>query len=214
MAKQNSNVLISSIYNSRKIILNLMKKQNYNIDEYSNFSINEVNSMLQNNQLDIKLEKNTKENKAYIHYYLGKTAKTITAKNLQDMIDDLFMVEEILTKNDTLFIILKTDINETITNVLKNIWEKDGIFIVIINIQRLQFNILEHSLVPPHRILSNEELEEVKIKYNIHKLSQLPEISRFDPVAQVIGIRPGQVCEIIRSSKTAVTCKYYRVCIQ
>jgi len=214
MAKQNSNVLISSIYNSRKIILNLMKKQNYNIDEYSNFSINEVNSMLQNNQLDIKLEKNTKENKAYIHYYLGKTAKTITAKNLQDMIDDLFVVEEILTKKDTLFIILKSDINETITNVLKNIWEKDGIFIVIINIQRLQFNILEHSLVPPHRILSEEELEEVKIKYNINKLSQLPEISRFDPVAQVIGIRPGQVCEIIRSSKTAVTCKYYRVCIQ
>jgi DNA-directed RNA polymerase subunit H len=191
-----------------------MFKQNYNIDEYSNFSINEVNSMFQNNQLDIKLEKKTKENKAYIHYYLGKNAKTITAKNLQDIIDDLFMVEEILTKNDTLFIILKSDINETITNVLKNIWEKDGIFIVIINIQRLQFNILEHSLVPPHRILSEEEVEEVKIKYNINKLSQLPEISRFDPVAQVIGIRPGQVCEIIRSSKTAVNTKYYRVCIQ
>ena len=78
MAKQNSNVLISSIYNSRKNILDLMYKQNYNIDEYSNFSINEVNSMFQNNQLDIKLEKNNKENKAYIHYYLGKTAKTIT----------------------------------------------------------------------------------------------------------------------------------------
>ena len=214
MAKQNSNVLISSIYNSRKHMLDLMKKQNYNVDEYSNFSINEVNSMFQNNQLDIKLEKINRENKAYIHYYLGKTAKTITAKNLQDMIDDLFMVEEMLTKNDTLFIILKSDINETITNLLKNIWEKDGIFIVIINIQRLQFNILEHSLVPPHRILSEEELEEVKIKYNINKLSQLPEISRFDPVAQVIGIRPGQVCEIIRSSKTAVSTKYYRVCIQ
>jgi DNA-directed RNA polymerase subunit H (RpoH/RPB5) len=62
--------------------------------------------------------------------------------------------------------------------------------------------------------LSEEEVEEVKIKYNINKLSQLPEISRFDPVAQVIGIRPGQVCEIIRSSKTAVNSKYYRVCIQ
>ena len=63
MAKQNSNVLISTIYNSRKHMLDLMKKQNYNIDEYSNFSINEVNSMFQNNQLDIKLEKNDKENK-------------------------------------------------------------------------------------------------------------------------------------------------------
>ena len=55
MAKQNSNVLISSIYNSRKNVLDLMKKQNYNVDEYSNFSINEVNSMFQNNQFDIKL---------------------------------------------------------------------------------------------------------------------------------------------------------------
>ena len=100
------------------------------------------------------------------------------------------------------------------TNELKNIWEKDGIFIVIINIRRLQYNILEHSLVPPHRILSEEEVEDIKIKYNITKLSHLPEISRFDPVAQVIGIRPGQVCEIIRSSKTSVTTKYYRVCIQ
>jgi len=214
MAKQNSNVLISSIYNSRKNILSLMETQDFNVDEYSNFSINEVNSMILYNQLDIKLEKNTKEYKAYIHYYLGKAAKTITAKNLQDIIDDLFGIEETLTKKDTLFIILKTDINETMTNELKNIWEKDGIFIVIINIRRLQYNILEHSLVPPHRILSEEEVEDIKIKYNITKLSQLPEISRFDPVAQVIGIRPGQVCEIIRSSKTSVTTKYYRVCIQ
>jgi DNA-directed RNA polymerase subunit H (RpoH/RPB5) len=214
MAKQNSNVLISSIYNSRKNILSLMETQDFNVDEYSNFSINEVNSMILHNQLDIKLEKNTKESKAYIHYYLGKAAKTITAKNLQDIIDDLFGIEETLTKKDTLFIILKTDINETMTNELKNIWEKDGIFIVIINIRRLQYNILEHSLVPPHRILSEEEVEDIKIKYNITKLSQLPEISRFDPVAQVIGIRPGQVCEIIRSSKTSVTTKYYRVCIQ
>ena len=117
MAKQNSNVLISSIYNSRKNILDLMEKQNYNVDEYSNFSINEVNSMFQNNQLDIKLEKKDKENKAYIHYYLGKTAKTITAKNLQDMIDDLFMVEEILTKNDTLFIMRVSLIN-LLSNVI------------------------------------------------------------------------------------------------
>ena len=41
---------------------------------------------------------------------------------------------------------------------------------------------------------------------------QFPDISRFDPVAQVIGIRPGQVCEILRPSKTAITAPYYRIC--
>ena len=51
------------------------------------------------------------------------------------------------------------------------------------------------------------------IRYNITDKVQFPDISRFDPVAQVIGLRPGQVCEITRASKTAIESKYYRVCI-
>ena len=55
MASQNSSILISHIYTSRKIILELLEKQNYNTSDYSNFSISEVNSMKQNNQLDMLL---------------------------------------------------------------------------------------------------------------------------------------------------------------
>ena len=193
-----------------------MEKQNYNIDEYENFSVNEVNSMLQNKQLDMLLEKKVEDpttkrkNKIYIRYYLAKTLK---AQNIQEIIDDLFNLEEILTKQDTLMIIIKDDMNETMTNLLKHIWEQDGILIVIQSIKRLQFNILEHTLVPPHRVLSNDEVSEIKKRYNIMDDSQFPDISRFDPVAQVIGIRPGQVCEIIRPSKTAITSYYYRICV-
>ena len=57
MASQNSSILISHIYNSRKIVLELMQKQGYNVNDYANFSINEVNSMKLNNQLDMLLEK-------------------------------------------------------------------------------------------------------------------------------------------------------------
>ena len=39
-----------------------------------------------------------------------------------------------------------------------------------------------------------------------------PDISRSDPVAKAIGIRPGEVCEIIRPSKTAISAPYYRIC--
>ena len=56
MASQNSSILISHIYNSRKVVLELMKKQGYNVNDYANFSINEVNSMKLNNQLDMLLE--------------------------------------------------------------------------------------------------------------------------------------------------------------
>jgi DNA-directed RNA polymerase subunit H (RpoH/RPB5) len=129
------------------------------------------------------------------------------------MIDDLFTMEETLTKQDTLMIIIKDDMNDTMLNLLKHIWEQEGILIVIQSIRRLQFNILENVLVPEHRILSNTEVVEVKKRYNITDNTQFPDISRFDPVAQVIGIRPGEICEITRPSKTAIEGKYYRICI-
>jgi len=216
MASQNSSSLISSIYNSRKTVLELMQKQGYNTSDYENFSITEVNAMKMNNQLDMLLEmkeadKTTNvKNKMYIRYYLGKTLRP---NNLEEMIDDLFNLEEILKKNDTLFIIIKDDINETLTNELKQIWERDGIFIVIESIKRLQFNILNHILVPEHKVMSEEDAQKMMKYYNVTDKSQLPDISRFDPVARVIGLRPGQVCHIIRPSKTAIKSDYYRVCV-
>lgn len=215
MTSQNSSILISTVYNSRKNVLDLMEKQGYNIEDYSNFSINEVNSMKSNNQLDMLLEKkeeNTtkRKNKIYIRYYLGKS---IRPTNLQEMIDDLFNLEEILKKDDTLFIIIKDEINETLTNELKHIWERDGNFIVIESIKRLQFNILNHTLVPKHVVIPESEVLEVMKKYNITDKIQFPDISRFDPVARAIGLRPGQVCKITRYSKTAIETFYYRICI-
>ena len=134
-------------------------------------------------------------------------------KNLQEMIDDLFVITETLKKTDTLFIIIKDDPNETLINELKHIWESEGIFIVVESIKRLQINILEHVLVPPHRVMVESEVVGIMKKYNIADRSLFPDISRFDPVARVIGLRPGQVCNIIRPSKTAIEANYYRVCI-
>jgi DNA-directed RNA polymerase subunit H len=235
MATQNTSSLISKIYTSRRVILDLMKRQDYEIADYDGFSINEVNTMVTNNQLDMMLEKKGKKQsqsqsqsqnedeegegqnasqvpktKIYIRYFL---TKTLRPANLQEMIDDLFNVEEILTKADTLFIVVKDDINDTLTNSLRHIWESEGIFIVLQTLTRLQFNILDHVLVPNHRVISEDEKILVKKRFNIMTDGQFPELPRFDPVAQVIGIRPGQVCEIIRPSKTAISSMYYRICV-
>lgn len=222
MASQNTSSLISQIYKSRMVILELMKKQNYHTQDYEGFSVNEVNTMKTNNQLDMILEKtvtkqgehdddNDKNNKKiYVKYYLSKSLRP---SNLQEIIDDLFTVEEVLTKQDTLLIVVKEDVNETLINTLKHIWESEKIFIVLIPLQRLQFNILEHILVPPHRVLNEAEKIAIKNRYNIVNDNEFPELSRFDPVAQAIGIRPGEICEITRPSKTAISSLYYRICI-
>jgi hypothetical protein len=206
---------VSTVYKSRRTIIQLMKEQGYNTTDYENFSINEVNSMYLNKQLDMLLEKNDtntttkRKDKIYIRYYL---AKSIRPANVQEMIDDLFNLEETLTKDDTLLIIIKEEMNDTMRSLMKHIWETEGIFIIIQNIKRLQFNILEHVLVPKHRIMNDDEVSSLKIKYNILNNDLLPDISRFDPVAQAICLRPGQICEILRPSKTAIQSKYYRIC--
>ena len=117
-----------------------------------------------------------------------------------------------LTNEDDMIIIIKERMNDTITNLLHELLVKDKKFITIFNINHLQFNILEHSLVPKHEVMTQEEKESLYKEKNIMSDSQMPEISRFDPVACAIGLRPGQVCKITRPSQTAITALYYRLC--
>jgi len=200
---------IIETYNSRKTIIDLLEAQKYDVSQYKDFGINEVNTLFQTKQMDMLLRKTSEDKKVYVKYHLAKSLRPV---NLYEYIEDLFTLEEVLNKKDDLIVIMKDEPNDTIRKTLTNIWEQDGIFVIVINIKRLQYNIMNHQLVPPHIVLSKEEAEEVKRKYNILDNSQMPDISRFSPVSQVIGIRPGDICRIHRPSKTAIKAEFYRVC--
>ncbi len=205
---------ISSIFKSRQILLKLLSAQGYDIKDYEEFNVNDVHVMYNNSQLDMLMsttEDRDAKKKIYVKYHL---AKTLPRQNINEYIDDLFNLEQILTKGDTLMIIIKQEPHEPLLNILNQIWEQDGIFIIVYNLERLQFNILEHEYVPKHVIMNETEITEMKTRYNIKNLTELPEISRYDPVAIAIGMRPGDVCKIIRNSKTAITSNYYRICSQ
>lgn len=198
---------ILNIYKSRNTLIEILQQREFNVDDYNEFSINEINVMFNNNQLDLLLENSN--NKIFVKYYLGKSLRP---NNILEIAEDLFNLEEILNKTDELLIIVKDDINDSIKNTLIQLWEQQNIFISIISLKRLQYNILNHVLVPEHIIMSNEEKNDIKKRYNIVDDSKFPQISRFDPVATVIGLRPEQLCKIIRSSKTAITSEYFRLC--
>jgi DNA-directed RNA polymerase subunit H (RpoH/RPB5) len=148
--------------------------------------------------------------KVYVKYFL---AKQIRLPNLDNILEDLYDIHAILTPKDTLIIIIEDEPNETILNRVKYIFNREGKFVVIHNIARLQFNILNHSLVPKMNILTEEETETLKKKYHLKDLTQLSEIDRFDPQALAMCMRPGMVGEFHRKSATAVISKYYRVCV-
>jgi DNA-directed RNA polymerase subunit H (RpoH/RPB5) len=202
---------VAQIYKSRINILDILKQRGFNVENYEGSSITEVHTMLQEEQLDMLVKNEEKERKVYVKYHL---AKTIRPTNIYEYIEDLYNIDEVLGKNDELIIIIKEPANDTMIKVLQQIWNEDKTFVTIFGLKHLQFNILRHSLVPPHRVMDEDESEEIYQKYNITDKSQLPDISRFSPVAIAIGIRPGELCEIIRPSKTAVVSKFYRICSQ
>jgi DNA-directed RNA polymerase subunit H (RpoH/RPB5) len=213
MANQQQNTQSSQIietHKSRNTMIELLEAQEYDVSQYKDFGINDVNTLFETKQLDMLMTNAGKNKKTYVKYHLGKSLRPV---NLYEYIEDLFTLEEILTKKDDLIVIMKDEPNETIKKTLVDIWEQDRIFIIVINIKRLQYNIMNHQLVPPHKVLSDEEKTEVKKRFNILEDTQIPDMSRFSPVSQVIGIRPGEFCKVIRPSKTSIKSEFYRVCL-
>lgn len=204
-----NNSHINSIYNSRTNLLEILKERDFNIETYENFDINEIGILADNNQLDMLLTSNSSEKKVYVKYYINKIIKV---QNIFSIVEDLFHLENILNKNDDLIIIVKDEPNETLTQEIKNIWMAESIYISLLNIKRLQFNILKHNLVPKHTILSKEEEKNFKKKFNILHNEQIPDISYFSPVSLVLGIRPDNIVKIERKSPTSITTDYYRIC--
>jgi len=205
----NSNSFIISIYNSRKNLLEILNERGFNIEKYSDFGITEIGILMESNQLDMLLENETTKKKIYVKYYISKVIKP---QNIYDIVEDLFHLESILEKKDDLMVIIKDEPNDTMLENIKDIWVSENIYISLINIKRLQYNILKHVLVPKHTILTHSEKELFMKKYNIFDKSQIPDISYFSPVSIVMGIRPDDVVKIERNSRTSISAEYYRIC--
>ena len=101
MSKQKTlnSQMIAKIFASRKIILDLAKSRGFNIENYENFTINDILIMNTNKQLDMLLINNNTGKKIYYKYHL--TTK-IRGPHIQDYIEDIYSIDEVLKKVDDL----------------------------------------------------------------------------------------------------------------
>ena len=197
MSKQINSTLIPRLFRSRNILLDILERQGYKTEEYKEFSINEIANMEKNKQLDMLMERGDGR-KVYVKYHL--TTK-LRPNHIYEFTDDLFNLEKLIEKTDDFVIIAKDPPNDTLTKLMTTLYNTDNIYFNIFGINKLLFNALDHKLVPPHRVIADSEIETLMNEKQITRLSEFPEIDR-----------PGQICEIIRSSKTSISTKYYRLC--
>jgi DNA-directed RNA polymerase subunit H len=81
----------------------------------------------------------------------------------------------------------------------------------------LRFNVLEHKLVPEHRLLSPPEAAEVLARLQITR-DQLPKIRKTDPVIRVLErihgeIAEGSIVRVFRLTQTAGVSEAFRLVV-
>jgi DNA-directed RNA polymerase subunit H (RpoH/RPB5) len=199
------------LFNARNVLLVQLETQGYDVSQYKNISTNELHALYSNQQLDMVVEKKD-GSKALIHHSFAKLRK----ENLDAIAESAFVIDAILSdkKKDMIVIVANYEPNDKLIARMKYMYDRDETMVVIRTLERLQFNLLDNNLVPNVAILTDEELDALKRDYSIRTLDQLPEISRFDPMALAIFMRPNQVCRLNRKSVTAVNYTYYRACVQ
>ena len=204
---------VKQIYTSRMNLIEYLKNMGFECADYEHFSIEEIEVMKKYQQLDFKVVNNTES--CYVMYKLDTSLKQNMVKknNIEGFINDIFEETIPIEKTDTLVIVTTEYAQDSIHKVIKNMWENQGKFVVMLTLANLQMNILNHSFVPKHIKLKPEEKVEFYKNFNIQSDTQLPEISRFDPVAKIIFLRPGDVCKITRFDKISLTNEFYRICV-
>jgi|APSaa5957512493_1039668.scaffolds.fasta_scaffold76076_2 DNA-directed RNA polymerases I, II, and III subunit RPABC1 len=207
--------LSKKLYVSRKIILEMLTHRNIEVEEYSNFSQEELDIMYKANP-KITFEMNPidmvfpKSNFTIKYVLQPKLRSKDVMKLIEDMIEENSIKEKstiILIVRDT----MKTE--ETIENFFESILKKNNIYVQMFDINKLLYNVTEHTLVPKHEIISTEEKEDLMSKYNLETEDQLPLIKKNDPVAKYHGMRVGNVCKITTHSETHGVYTKYRLCV-
>lgn len=206
---ETNNYTFHEIYKSREILISQLKSAGYNTSSVENITTDELRYMNMYNDLDFNVANDDRN--ALVKYFLNTSIKT---KNIQEITSELFNPDNtFIADKCVIVLIVSTEPNTTLLDLVKQIFAEEKIHIIIYNLKRLQFNVLDHVMVPNHEIITSDEKASFLENFNISDEGNIPTISRFDPVAQAIFMRPGEICKITRASVNSIIGYYYRLCI-
>lgn len=200
---------VETVSKGRRHLLSMFGALGFDVSSYVDASPAEIAAMIATKQLDMDLVPSDPSKRAvYVHFHHGKGPRSTL---IYEILEDQYLSGKRPKTADTL-IISQDPANDTLQRTLHSVWAQHGVLINVVGLSSIQFNIMQHTLVPPHRRLTEEEAQSVREEYGISNSLQLPTISRFGTVPVIIGLRPGEICEITRSSPTSLKSMFYRIC--
>ena len=192
MSIQNTEYLIK---NSFKILKEMLEDRKIDISNLHSINDKELVELHNDNQIfDIKVNDELK-----VIYYM---ANKIKIQNIKLFIDE---------ENDKNIIFISKE--KLTTNNYKSFsdFKDKNINFQFFFIKELLFNIYKHEYVPKHEVITDKkEIEEIKTKYLLKNLYQLPILLSTDPICKYLDIKSTSVVKITRPSPTAGEYILYR----
>ena len=199
---------------TRCILTEMLEYRGYDISNISPFTTFTGTDKL--DKLSINLSKNGKE-LIQVHYEVESTRtnhKKLT-KRIEDIISKLESPEK--SKDLTIIFLVRDGMTPSVKEAIRLLSQKYGVFIQIFPIRNLMYNCTKHKSVPQHIRITKTEyevyLQDFLDSLHNQSLENLPKIFDTDPVAMFIGLRPGEMCKIIRPSMSAGEHIVYRYCV-
>ncbi len=153
-------------------------------------------------QLDNESNYNTEIKKKRIYVKIFDYKITSINKNSQ--------IGEFISKyNDEYKILIVQDINQKSENIIESYETQSEVFKII----NLMLNIVDHTLVPQHIVLTKEQSEEVLEAYRAKK-RDMSLIRTTDAVAKYYNMKPGEIVKIIRPSVLVCEAPVYRLVVK
>jgi len=192
----------NTLFKIRKTVIEMVEDRKYIFPDSDKINFEEFSSQFDAKNLDIFVNN---ENKSPIYIHFHNENKSLAKSDLKNLVESI--IEKYNNHEIKIIILLKERGNGSI---FKELNKEEYKHVEIFMNKNMIFNITHHQLVPKHTLLSSEEEEEILEKYNTTK-NKLPKILRTDPIVQYYGMKPDQICKIIRKSPEVGESVYYRL---
>lgn len=210
--------LLDLIPRTHPVLLEILRNRGYDVTAQEN----RVFSAVLPTALDFTVSRSTKDadgadvqERAHIKYLVETSVKGQRIENqLIKMWDEEVEDQERLhPERDEILFLLGEPYHEVFDLQAIKMWSKRKARVSFFSIKHLISNPAKHSMVPPHRKLTEQEAEAVLAKHHIRHKTELPRILyHIDMQARVLGMVPGDITEIRRTSPTSGEYVIYRVC--
>ena len=211
---------IDILYRSRKTLLDILKRDGYDVTPYTKFSPKEILEMLKGGEKAFRMDLERSEEdakgrptKCRVVYALNKI-KLRLAGWISKLSDP--EAEEYVDPANTevIAVLAQEPVIQSFHTAALGQYSKYKLRLRFFQAAALIINPLEHMLVPPHEKVPNDDIPELLKSIFCTSRNKLP-IIRFheDPIARLLGLVPGDVVKILRPSPTSLVYEpYYRVC--